>query len=78
MTLNELSAGQTATISKINAAGSIRQRLMELGLLRGTPIEVVRFAPMGDPIEIKFKGYHLSLRKEEAATIEVSPSPSSN
>lgn len=44
---------------------------MEMGLVRGTPVEVIRFAPMGDPVDIKVRGYHLSLRLAEAELIEV-------
>ena len=49
----------------------IYQRLLEMGLTKGTPCTVVRYAPMGDPIEIRIRGYHLSLRKSEAAGIAV-------
>jgi Fe2+ transport system protein FeoA len=49
-----------------------RSRLMELGLLTGTPVELVRFAPLGDPVEIKVRGYNLTLRKHEAEQILVS------
>jgi Fe2+ transport system protein FeoA len=48
---------------------------MEMGLIEGTPVEVVRFAPMGDPMELYLHGYHLSVRKSEAARIEVEPCP---
>ena len=50
-----------------------RARLLEMGLLLGTPVEIVRFAPMGDPIELKVRGYHLSLRRHEADQILVTP-----
>jgi ferrous iron transport protein A len=63
------SAGKVAEI-KIPSAG--RARLMEMGLLVGTPVELVRFAPLGDPVEIKVRGYHLTLRKHEAEQILVS------
>ena len=50
-----------------------RGRLLEMGLLVGTPVELIRFAPMGDPVEIKVRGYNLSLRKHEAEQIWVQP-----
>ena len=61
------SAGKVTEIKVVN-----RARLMEMGLLVGTPVELVRFAPLGDPVEIKIRGYHLTLRKHEAEQIFVS------
>lgn len=69
--LTELVAGDAATVASINLPASDKPRLMEMGLLVGTPVELVRFAPMGDPVEIKVRGYHLSLRRHEAAQILV-------
>ena len=63
--LTELSLGSTATVAVIKVSPGSQARLMEMGLLVGTPIELVRFAPLGDPVEIKVRGYHLSLRKQE-------------
>jgi ferrous iron transport protein A len=63
--------GQTATVAEINVAPASRSRLMEMGLLVGTPVELVRFAPLGDPVEIKVRGYNLTLRKQEAEQIIV-------
>ena len=71
MTLSQMKIGQSAVIQEIKENGVLSQRLLEMGILRGTTIEVVRFAPMGDPIDIKIRGYHLSLRKEEAENIIV-------
>lgn len=70
-TLASLKPGDKATIRKITAQGSIRRRLLDMGATSGTRIEVERVAPLGDPIEIKVKGYHLTLRKEEARGIAV-------
>ena len=70
-TLNQLSKGQTGTITKINCIGEIKKRLLAMGLVKGTLIKIERVAPLGDPIEIKLRGYLLSLRKEEASEIEV-------
>jgi len=71
--LSELEAGQKARIVKINLAGDIRRRLSDMGLVNGGEIQLERVAPLGDPIEIKVKGYDLSLRKEVASEIEVIP-----
>jgi Fe2+ transport system protein FeoA len=72
VTLNTLTPGERGTIARItNAASNVRQRLLEMGLVKGTSIELVRYAPMGDPIEVKVKGYRLSLRKVEAASVIV-------
>ncbi|HWC61340.1 MAG TPA: FeoA family protein [Verrucomicrobiae bacterium] len=65
--------GATATVAQINVAPASRARLMEMGLLVGTKVELVRFAPMGDPVEIKVRGYNLTLRKSEAEQILVNP-----
>ena len=69
--LSELKRGEKGRIVKIGGTGSIRRRLLDMGLVSGSDIEMERVAPLGDPIEIKVKGYNLSLRKEEAATIQV-------
>jgi Fe2+ transport system protein FeoA len=71
ITLNKLAKGKRGTIVKMNATGEIKRRLLDMGLVRGGTISVERIAPLGDPIEIKVKGYMLSLRKGEAKSIEV-------
>ncbi len=63
--------GSLATVVELKLPEASRPRLMELGLLAGTVIELVRFAPMGDPVEIKVRGYNLTLRKSEAEQIFV-------
>jgi ferrous iron transport protein A len=63
--------GTTATVAEINLPPESRPRLMEMGLLVGTTVELVRFAPLGDPVEIKVRGYNLTLRKNEAERILV-------
>jgi len=70
-TLNELSPGQKGAVQKVGGKGAVRRRLIDMGLVPGSEIEVERVAPLGDPIEVKVKGYHLSLRKEEAVLIQV-------
>lgn len=72
--LTSLGAGSLATITDVDAPPESRGRLLELGLVAGTAIELVRFAPLGDPLEIKVRGYHLTLRKHEAEHIQVRPS----
>ncbi len=71
MTLDELPLGTRAKVVKLGGAGSLRRRLMEMGITAGGTVEAVRRAPLGDPLDVKVRGYHLSLRKEEAAAIEV-------
>lgn len=70
--LTDLSLGDKATVAEIKVPPALQSRLMEMGLLVGTPVELVRFAPLGDPVEIKVRGYNLSLRKHEAELILVS------
>ena len=66
-TLDQLKPGEKASIVKIGAAGAVGRRMADMGMVHGATVEVVKVAPLGDPIEIKVKGYSLSLRKEEAA-----------
>jgi ferrous iron transport protein A len=67
-----MAPGSAGKVTEIKVANANRARLMEMGLLVGTPVELVRFAPLGDPVEIKVRGYHLTLRKHEAEQILVS------
>jgi Fe2+ transport system protein FeoA len=69
--LNELKRGEKGKIVKVSGKGGVHRRLLDMGLVSGSDIEMERVAPLGDPIEIKVKGYNLSLRKEEAASIQV-------
>ncbi|MFZ4817473.1 MAG: FeoA family protein [Limisphaerales bacterium] len=66
-----MTPGERAVVARIDIPHEQRGRLMEMGLLPGTPLELVRFAPLGDPVEIKLRNYHLSLRKLEAEKIFV-------
>lgn len=70
-TLDQLTPGQTATVQRIGADRPVRRRMMDMGLTRGVPIEMVKASPFGDPIEYKLRGYSLSLRKTEAQMVEV-------
>ena len=69
--LTSVALGTTVTVAEINLPPASRPRLMEMGLIVGTKIELVRYAPMGDPVEIKVRGYNLTLRKSEAEHILV-------
>lgn len=70
-TLNELSPGTKGKIARIGANGPLRRRILDMGMVPGVEIVVKGVAPLGDPIEILVRGYHLSLRKQEAASIFV-------
>ncbi len=73
--LSEMTAGGRARVCRVTLAGGARQRLLEMGLTPGAEFELVRFAPLGDPLEIRLRGYHLSLRRQEAESVEVEPLP---
>jgi ferrous iron transport protein A len=72
--LSLLAVGASATVRDLPKQGTAFLRLREMGLLPGTPVTLIRTAPLGDPIEIKVRGYHLTLRKSEAERILVEPS----
>jgi Fe2+ transport system protein FeoA len=69
--LSDLKKGDKGKIVRISGSGSVHQRLLDMGLVSGSEVEMQGVAPLGDPIEIKVKGYNLSLRKEEAASIKI-------
>jgi ferrous iron transport protein A len=71
ITLDRLRPGQKGKIVRVGSAGAVKRRIVDMGVVRGTPVEVIKVAPLGDPIEVKVKGYNLTLRKEEAAAISV-------
>jgi ferrous iron transport protein A len=70
-TLNQLKPGERATIVKVGGEGPVRRRILDMGVVTGADIEVVRVAPLGDPVEFRVKGYNLSLRKSEAQNVQV-------
>lgn len=70
-TLKETPVGATVRVVKLHSEGAIKRRLMDMGLTRGVEVYVRKLAPLGDPIEITLRGYELSLRKADAAMIEV-------
>lgn len=69
--LDQLKPGDRAKIRALKQEGGLAQRLMEMGLLEGDEVELIRVAPMGDPLEIRVGDYHLSLRKSEAKLVEL-------
>jgi|UniRef100_UPI004049EBF9 ferrous iron transport protein A len=71
--LSELAVGTSATVREFRLTGNTGVRLREMGMLVGSPLTLVRTAPLGDPLEIKLRGYHLTLRKTEAEHILVEP-----
>lgn len=73
MTLATLPIGKEAVITKVGGLGALRCRFLDMGLIPKTKVVVRKVAPMGDPIEIHIRGYELTLRKDDAAQIEVLP-----
>ena len=71
MTLNELKTGSSGIITAVGGDGPLRCRLLDMGLIPKTVVEIRKVAPMGDPIELEIRGYTLTIRKEDAAKIEV-------
>ena len=70
-TLNALPHGTEARVVSIDGDGAVARRLMEMGVVPGAPVCVIKAAPLGDPIEVRVRGYHLALRRTEAQTIQV-------
>lgn len=70
-TLDQLKVGKTAKIVKVNGEGELRRRLLDMGLTPKTKVSVHKIAPMGDPLELHLRGYSLSIRKDDAAKIEI-------
>jgi ferrous iron transport protein A len=72
--LTSLQIGASGTVTEIKLPPEHKGRLLEMGLVAGTALQLVRFAPMGDPVEIKLRGYYLTLRRSDAEQILVQPS----
>ncbi len=70
-TLRETAIGETVVVVKLNGEGAVKRRIMDMGITKGTKVYVRKVAPFGDPIEITVRGYELSLRKADAAMIDV-------
>lgn len=73
MTLKELGVGKSGTITAVGGDGVLRCRLLDMGLIPKTKVTVQKIAPMGDPMEIRLRGYELTLRLDDAAKIEILP-----
>ncbi len=71
MTLEKMKIGQEGTITKVGGSGNLRCHLLDMGLIPKTKVKIVKFAPMGDPMEILIRGYNLTLRIADAHLIEV-------
>ena len=70
-TLRQVKVGQTVRIVKLHGEGAVKRRIMDMGITKGTDINVRKVAPLGDPIEVTVRGYELSIRKSDADMIEV-------
>lgn len=73
MTLKELKIGQTAEILTVGGEGALRQHFLDMGIIPGQEVKLVKYAPMGDPMELLVQDYELTLRKADAEKIEVRP-----
>ncbi len=69
--LNELSVGDSGTVVKLNGIGAVKRRIMDMGITKGVTVNVRKVAPLGDPMELTVRGYELSIRKADAALIDV-------
>ncbi len=70
-TLKDVSCGETVTVRKLSGEGPVKRRIMDMGITKGVAIFVRKVAPLGDPVEVTVRGYELSIRKADAAMIEV-------
>ena len=71
MTLSDIKPGATYTVVRLRDQGATRRRIMDMGITKGAQIRVDKVAPLGDPVDLTVRGYHLSLRKEDLNKIEV-------
>ena len=70
-TLKDAKVGETVTVAKLHGEGPVKRRIMDMGITKGAQIRVDKVAPLGDPVDLTVRGYHLSLRKEDLTKIEV-------
>ena len=70
-TLKEVAIGGTAKVVKLHGEGAVKRRIMDMGITKGVEVYIRKVAPLGDPIEVTVRGYELSIRKDDAAMIEV-------
>lgn len=73
MTINELKTGQSGTVTSVGGQGALRQHFLDMGIIPGTDVTLIKYAPMGDPMELRVKGYELTLRKDDAKKITITP-----
>lgn len=73
LSLDSLPAGVEARVLAVGGSGPVARRLMEMGVVPGVPVRVIKAAPLGDPLEVRVRSYHLALRRSEARTISVLP-----
>ena len=71
VSLDALEAGRHARVAAVRGTGAVARRLMEMGVVPGAPIRVIKAAPLGDPLEVRVRNYHLALRRSEAQTVSV-------
>lgn len=71
LTLNDLKVGETAVVTKLHGQGAVRRRIMDMGITKGVPVRITKFAPLGDPVEINVLDYELTIRKSDCTLIEV-------
>ncbi len=71
MNVANLKIGEKGIIKKVNGAGALRHRLLEMGIIPGTSVTLSKIAPLGDPLQIQIRGYELSIRKDDAILIEI-------
>lgn len=70
-TLKEAKVGETVVVARLNGAGAVKRRIMDMGITKGVEIYIRKVAPLGDPVEVTVRGYELSLRKADAEMIEL-------
>ena len=70
-TLRDAKVGDTVTVARINGAGALKRRIMDMGVTKGTEIYIRKVAPLGDPLEVTIRGYELSIRRADAEMIEL-------
>lgn len=70
-TLRDVKIGETAKVKKLHGEGAVKRRIMDMGITKGVDVYVRKVAPLGDPVELTVRNYELSLRKEDAAMVEV-------
>lgn len=70
-TLKDVKVGESATVARLTGVGALKRRIMDMGLTKGTRVYVRKVAPLGDPLELTVRGYELSIRRDEAASVEI-------